>query len=995
MRLHTLTIQAFGPFAGTETVDFDRLAGGGLFLIHGPTGAGKTSVLDAVCFALYGRVPGVRDAARAPHSNHAPPNRRPEVRLEVTLRGRRLSITRSPAWQRPKKRGTGTTEEKAAVTVAEYAHGTWHGLTNRPDEAGQILNDILGLSLPQFCQVVLLPQGEFARFLRADARERRESLERIFSTGVFTSVEEWLAEHARTVGRTAADADSAVGAVADLLAEVGRASRPDGSDSRALVPWAAETARAVAADAHDSAAVATEAGEERDRAHTELASARVLDERQQRHASARQRQAELLNQATHREDIGTQLAEAERAAAVVPVLRGEEHRRAQRDKAELAARERLELVDGLVEGAGTDLSAAVEAEPLRVAERSRRDELARLEHLQADLDRQAEITAELADIDGRAESVYRALEQWRLRSQELPVLRQRCSAELDAARHQAGAREAASDGLDAARQAREAVHTRERLRSELDAAEQRRVDAVDTAQRAREALLEVRRGRIDGMAAELATELAAGAACPVCGALEHPCPASEGESHPTAEEEERAQQTADTAAEERARAESAAVSLAERYAAAENAADGKSVAAAEELVALRERELTTAEAAASHVDRLTARLADLDTALADAAPREGTLSREAAELSERRAAIAQESERITQRLESARGSDPDLTSRIARLTGEADLLASAAEAVHHYGTEIAELHAAERETARALAESGFTSAAEVWAAELGEEQRTRLQERARAHDDALAAARAELADPELAAAADTPTPDLAGARAAADTAQRWAEYVASWRDRLDERATRLSELRLELDQRLAEAGPARQQHTVADGLARLAAGTGADNRHSVRLSAYVLAARLERVVAAANDRLATMSGGRYELRHTVAAAAGDRSRSGGGLGLRVLDAWTGQERDPATLSGGETFVSSLALALGLGDVACAEAGGIDIDTLFIDEGFGTLDAETLEDVLEVLDGLRDGGRTVGVVSHVTELSARVGTRLCATKSHKGSRLEQT
>ncbi|TMZ61640.1 SMC family ATPase, partial [Klebsiella pneumoniae] len=140
MRLHTLTVQAFGPFAGTETVDFDRLGAGGLFLIHGPTGAGKTSVLDAVCFALYGRVPGAREDARSPRSNHAPPDRRPEVALEATIRGRRLSITRSPRWQRPKKRGTGTTEEKAKVVVEERVDGQWRGLTNRPDEAGQLIS---------------------------------------------------------------------------------------------------------------------------------------------------------------------------------------------------------------------------------------------------------------------------------------------------------------------------------------------------------------------------------------------------------------------------------------------------------------------------------------------------------------------------------------------------------------------------------------------------------------------------------------------------------------------------------------------------------------------------------------------------------------------------------------------------------------------------------------------------------------------------------------
>ncbi|MFC3998821.1 SbcC/MukB-like Walker B domain-containing protein [Nocardiopsis sediminis] len=137
-----------------------------------------------------------------------------------------------------------------------------------------------------------------------------------------------------------------------------------------------------------------------------------------------------------------------------------------------------------------------------------------------------------------------------------------------------------------------------------------------------------------------------------------------------------------------------------------------------------------------------------------------------------------------------------------------------------------------------------------------------------------------------------------------------------------------------------------------------------------------------------------MWSGRYELRHTVDKAAGDRSRSGGGLGLRVLDAWTGQERDPATLSGGETFAGSLALALGLGDVAGAEAGGADIHTLFVDEGFGSLDEEALEEVLGLLDDLRDGGRAVGVVSHVADLRSRITTRLKVTKTPTGSTVTQ-
>ncbi|WP_017622420.1 AAA family ATPase, partial [Nocardiopsis chromatogenes] len=281
MRLHTLTVQAFGPFAGTETVDFDRLGDGGLFLIHGATGAGKTSVLDAVCFALYGRVPGVREAARSPRSTHAPAGRRPEVSLELTVRGRRLSITRSPAWRRPKLRGSGTTEEKAKAVVTESTPDGWKGLTNRPDEAGQIVSDLLGLTLDQFCQVVLLPQGEFARFLRAGARERVASLERIFDAGVFADVEKWLAERAAALSRAASGAEEEVRATAHRLAEAGRSPVPEEAeeDLEALVPWAAELACATAAAAREAGPVAAEAAAERDRARAALEEARSAGER--------------------------------------------------------------------------------------------------------------------------------------------------------------------------------------------------------------------------------------------------------------------------------------------------------------------------------------------------------------------------------------------------------------------------------------------------------------------------------------------------------------------------------------------------------------------------------------------------------------------------------------------------------------------------------------------------------------------------------------------
>src|SRR5919197_66376 len=161
VRPHRLEMTAFGPFAETADIDFDALADAGLFLIHGPTGAGKTSVLDAVCFALYGQVAGAHNAVKRLRSDHAPAAVGPRVVLEVTVRGRRLRITRSPTWQRPKLRGTGTTQENAKVVVEEYEKGSWIGRSTRLDEAGDFIGGLLGMTAEQFCQVAMLPQGEF------------------------------------------------------------------------------------------------------------------------------------------------------------------------------------------------------------------------------------------------------------------------------------------------------------------------------------------------------------------------------------------------------------------------------------------------------------------------------------------------------------------------------------------------------------------------------------------------------------------------------------------------------------------------------------------------------------------------------------------------------------------------------------------------------------------------------------------------------------------
>ena len=248
---------------------------------------------------------------------------------------------------------------------------------------------------------------------------------------------------------------------------------------------------------------------------------------------------------------------------------------------------------------------------------------------------------------------------------------------------------------------------------------------------------------------------------------------------------------------------------------------------------------------------------------------------------------------------------------------------------------------------------------------------------------------AVLAEPDADEISASPAPDLPRLEAthaealSALSAARARETV--WTDRLERLGTLVTDLRTAL----GAWAPLRADLELTTRLSSFVDGKSADNRLQMRLSAYVLAYRLSQVVAAANARLAGMSDQRYSLEHTGRRGAGETR---GGLSILVRDDWSGESRDPATLSGGETFVVSLALALGLADVVTQEAGGADLDTLFVDEGFGSLDADTLDDVMDTLDSLRDGGRVVGVVSHVAEMRDRIPTQLRVSKSRDGSTL---
>ncbi|MEV7049516.1 SMC family ATPase [Streptomyces anulatus] len=1022
MRLHRLSITAFGPFGATQEVDFDALSSAGLFLLHGPTGAGKTSVLDAVCFALYGAVPGARQSPGASlRSDHAPPDLSTEVQLELTVGGRRLEVTRSPAQPRPKKRGDGFTMEKAQSRLRGYdPERGWQALSKSHQEIGEELTRLIGMSRDQFCQVVLLPQGDFARFLRADAEARGKLLGRLFDTRRFAAVEERLAELRRGAEARVTAADERVLALAQRIAQ---AAGPVGAEAtpiaarpgepglaEAVLEWAA-IARSTARERLDIAHCVVSEAEDRQRAarhalDTERERARL----QQRYEETVRRAAALEERRPEHDRCQEQLERARKADRVAPALElREEAERAHRRAGDALDRARAQLPPDLAD-AGPDR--------LTDLERRFRQELGGLESARRAEARSAAIDEERDRLERESradDTTVRDAGAWLAGWDAVHAgLRERIATAQEAATRA----EQLAGLLAPARRRLEAARRRDALAAEVAATRQTLAEAREGALDAHETWLGLRERRLRDIAAELAAGLVDGTPCTVCGSAEHPAPATEGDGHVDRATEEAALTAHRRAEETRARAEQALGLVRERHAAAHAEAratdppatvtDPSAAVVAEPAGGGGEDATKTGPGPSvdelrDAVDRLAAEHAEKHRLAAgthaarealDAAEREhlGRLElrqeaeRRAAARTSRREALDREQAVLRDELAVVRGESGSVAAYAERLTRRVALLAEAAEAVR-----------AEQETGRRRKEAdgrlsdaafraGFDTPEAAAATLLDAAAQRDLQHRIDAWQAEAAAVADRRAERDAREAAEQPPARPTAAQGEFDTAEWLVREASSARAAAEERCAELARLSREAADEVRRLGPVRQEYERIARLAGLAAGTSADNERKMRLEAYVLAARLEQVAAAATARLRRMSSGRYTLVHSDARTGGRRA----GLGLHVVDAWTGSERDTATLSGGETFFASLALALGLADVVTEEAGGVRLDTLFIDEGFGSLDDQTLDEVLDVLDSLRERDRSVGIVSHVADLRRRIPVRLEVVKERQGS-----
>jgi exonuclease SbcC len=979
MRLHHLRLRAFGPFADEQRIDFDPLGVGGLFLLDGPTGAGKSTVLDAITFALYG--PGERGGDGRLHSHFAGSGVEPEVQLEFSLRGTRQRVTRSPEHQRPKRRGEGMTTQPARVHLERFEAGRWVSRSSNKAEVGDLLADDLGLSRDQFTQVVLLPQGEFMRFLRADDDDRRVLLTKLFGTELYDRITDELDRRRKVADQ---DVDAADRRLRTALAAAAEAAHVDVVDRDVLIA-ADRGERKAHLDAlaeRLESEVARTSGElvaasDRFEVHQRRCSAAVLAaERAARFLAASQALAAHASARPAHEQLAQRLADAGRAEPIRPLLgaSAEAHQAltaATRTLLRLAPEANEEWRRG--EGAA-DLQDLASEQTRRAGE---------LTHLVEREDQLDALRTEAAQLRAVADAGAERAAALAARAAQLPELRQTLADQLSAARESAAGRaplrarhDALQGQLDAAQALAAVSAERAVLSEQREAAYARYVAAVDEHQHRVDA-------RLSNMAAELAGQLAEGEPCAVCGSTEHPRPARAAPGAVTAADVSAAAQARAAAERDRdertaelAEVDRRATELAVRAAGADPDALAQTVAA-----------LGAADAAAAVLDDVAETHRLLEVEMSRLAPDVISADRAAVQA----AGVAEQAEAAVRALaaelaDAAHGHD-SVRARQASVRKAAALATCLAAAVRDIASARATGVAASRRAETEARERGFPDLAAALAAVLAPEELDHVRAAVAAYRTEDERVRAVLADAgewndasaqAAVASAAREQSDLVAAEAAVRVAVAAADRAADIKRRFAAARGHVHAAQEQLERLRAETAPVVH-------LAKLARGMAGQRR--VNLTTYVLRHWFEQVVGAANVRLTGMSSGRYEL---VRVDEGSSRSERTGLTLQVLDRHTGERRSTRSLSGGETFYTSLALALGLADVVRAEAGGVDLDTLFIDEGFGSLDPDTLDDVMAVIDELRGHGRTVGIVSHVSELKHRIAERIEVRRLPDGS-----
>jgi len=928
MRPLRLTLSAFGPYAAETTLELEKLGKGGLYLVTGDTGAGKTTLFDAITYALYDHSSGgVREGAML-RSQYADSKTPTFVELEFEVKDARYTVRRNPEYPRPKARGEGFTTEKADATLT-YADGR-PPVTKARDVNAAVL-DILGLDYNQFCQIAMIAQGQFTKLLNASTEERSRIFRKLFRTQRYAKLQDRLQEEASRLNQQRLAQNTQLDS---LLA--GLQVAPDDPDADALAALCAQTEPAAALTLLEELLQRQQAAQEAAAASLADTEAR-LDAIQQQLGAARQA-AQLARQ------LAEQQAALDAARPALDAAKAESARHAD-DAA------RLDALTGQVTQARTALTAYDELDALCREQKQAQDaaQLAgalaakrrtQLEALDASLAAADTALAVLVDAPTRQLALQNQAAQLEARSTALDALAQRLA-----------------DSQKQARQARRAQDAYRAAAARHDEARTRR-DALD-------------RAFLDAQAGLLAQELTEGAPCPVCGSTHHPARAVLPRTAPTQVQVEQARQ----AAEETDRAAQTASAAAQSALAAADEARRSLRRDAEALLPER-----FAAPEGKPPVQLTFALMNTvlseETAALQAARTDCTASlRQAGADCQRKAQLEADRQAHTRQR-------PALEQQVQ----EADRTAAA---------QSARVQALEQQVLAKQKALPYPQRAQAQAAlDLLEADRTALRAGMEQAEAALRTAQQNYAAAK--AAVDALRSQQAAAQSSApaqppETLREAAAELTAARDAARGQEKQLA-ARLLPNRRIAEQyRTAAAQHAALEqraqwvgALAATAGGT-LTSKQKIKLEAYIQMDYLDRILRHANLRLMQMTDAQYELERIGA----ENQRSQSGLDLGVIDHYNGTRRSVKTLSGGESFKASLALALGLSDEVQSAAGGIRLDTLFLDEGFGSLDEESLEQAIRVLAGLTEGDRLVGIISHVGALKDRIDRQVVVHKSRTG------
>ncbi|MCB6343087.1 AAA family ATPase [Enterocloster lavalensis] len=1013
MRPTKLTISAFGPYAGEMTLELERLGDRGIYLITGDTGAGKTTIFDAITFALYGNASGENRKPRMLRSKYALAEARTFVEMEFVYNGKTYRLRRNPEYLRAKQRGEGETKERPDALL-ELPDG--NVITGDRTVTARV-EELVGLNREQFSQIAMLAQGSFSRLLSGRTEDRGAIFREIFRTRPYQKFQERLKDKAKGLYGAYADSVKSIGQYAGgVMAEDGERWRAavESKDLEAMLDLLEEMIREDESGA---------AGLEQD-----------LKAVRERSGLLGQRLGEARSAAKAQEDA--QRAEQE-LRENRPLF---EEAKAVFEREKGRAGEREQLI-GEISRAQENLKAYDEHDRLAADSRACQAEAKGMETVEAAAGNEAEtLGLKLQELQ-----------------EELDRL-QTVGEELVAAR-------SAAERLGQNRQ-RIAAHARElseyRAEERKLAAAQREYQAADQARRAREGeYQELYQVFLDSQAGILAAGLKPGQPCPVCGSLEHPAPA--GRAAAGDGTEERPGACGAGAAVREARGAGAAVHEARGAGAAVHEARGAGAAiheapsrpshtpvTKEQVDAASRRAKEASDAAAKLSLRAGGVKGSLDQRFerikeqveaeiggwkeswqerirgAQAKGREafleewklvleqldGVLRRQAEageqtirgleEQAKRRGQLEAQKKKAAQALENCRERRQEagkarlraetrrteLERQIAELKKRlphGERAAAEAELTEHRRRLLAMEQALNTAEKRLNEYSGRVSAAEARAQALN--QQLEAFYRQQEERCVICAATQGSLSPMQDSSPETqlsPSDWVRQLEAELAGAGEILERLEAGRNRLHHRleTNRLARDNMVRQQAAMEA--ARQQWTWVKAMADTAAGE-VNGKDKITFETYVQMAYFERIIARANARFMVMSGGQYELKRCME----EDGRGKNGLGLSVIDHYNGSERSARTLSGGESFQASLSLALGLSDEIQSQAGGIRLDTMFVDEGFGSLDGESLNLAVKALAGLAEGNRLVGIISHVPELKERIEKQIVVTKEKSG------